>query len=356
VRRFVIGCGIAAFVLSGGLVLAKPAPAGTPAEAVVARLQKSYGVPGAQFAAAVRGKIVDAKSFGYADVASKTLVTNASRFPLASGSKPLTAMAIFTLIDDGKIALDTAAFPYLGLSSADKRFARITIAQLLNHSSGLKDNIRVTTADPLDVARAAVSTTLLFRPGKKQAYSNTGFNVLGAVIEKASGEEYRAYMQAHVFAPAGVTDAVAIDLAKPIPGMVTLYDTSNRVVANTVTLAGTPAGGWVMSATDVVKILVALDAGKIVSAKGRDAMFGALPKPLKPRSNGAYYGGGWDVVYHDPSGRLVYGKNGGFTGAYSWMEHDAKGAVFAELFNGGSSGQDAQWTTAKPIEAALANN
>lgn len=353
-QRFTVIFCAAAFVLTSGGVLAKPVPAGSPADAVVARLQTSYGVPGAQFAAASGGSIVDTKSFGYADVAAKKAVANDALFALASGSKPFTAMAVFTLIDRGKIALDTAAFPYLGLHAKDARFAKITIAQLLNHSSGLNGNIRVVSDDPLDVAKAAVATKLLFTPGRKQVYSNTGFNVLGAVIAKASGEDYRSYVRAAVFAKAGVTDAAALDLAKAIPGEVKQYDKSGNPAPNTIPLSGTPAGGWVMSATDMVKILVALDAGKIISAKSRAAMFGPLPAPLKPRSNGAYYGGGWDVVYHDPSGRLVYGKNGGTTGAYSWMEHDANGAVFAELFNGGKSGQDAQWATAKPIEKALA--
>jgi CubicO group peptidase (beta-lactamase class C family) len=358
VHRSVICAALVAFVLAGGLAAAKPAkPAkpsqsGTAADAVVAKLQQSYAVPGAQFAAAVGGKIVDTKSFGTADVSAKKPVTNTSLFALASGSKPFTAMAIFTLIDAGKISLGTTAFPYLGLHASDKRFATITVAQLLNHSSGLNGNIRVASGDPLDVAKGAVASKLLFTPGKKQVYSNTGFNVLGAMIEKASGQDYRAYLQAHVFTPAGAT-ASALDLAKTIPGEVKQYDKSGQAATNTIPLSGTPAGGWVMSATDIVKVLVALDAGKIISAKSRAAMFGPLPAPLKPRSNGAYYGGGWDVVYHDSSGRLVYGKNGGTTGAYSWMEHDASGADFAELFNGGKSGQDAQWATAKPIENAL---
>jgi CubicO group peptidase (beta-lactamase class C family) len=226
----------------------------------------------------------------------------------------------------------------------------------LNHSSGLKNDVRVLSSGPLDVAKAALATKLLFTPGRKQVYSNTAFNVLGAVIEKASGEDYRSYVRRNVFAPAGVTDAAALDLAKPVPNQVEQYDRSERAAVNTIPLSGTPAGGWVMSATDVVKILIAFDAGKIVSAQGREAMFGPLPKRLKPRPNGAYYGGGWDVVYHDRAGRLVYGKNGGITGGYSWMEHDAGGAVFAELFNGGKSGGDAQWTNAKPIENALAKH
>ena len=352
-RLSIACCGFAAILLPVSAVQAKPPQAETPAEAIVSKLQTGSQAPGAQFAAAVGGRIVESKGFGYADVSTKEPVRDDSLFMLASGSKPFTAIAIFTLIDDGKLSLDTKAFPYLGLHAADGRFAQITIAQLLNHSSGLNDNIRIVGKDPLDIAKAATDTTLLFKPGKKQSYSNTGFNVLGAVIEKAGGQDYRAYVQAKVFAPAGVT-AAALDLATPIPGQVKQYDKSSQPAVNTIPLSGTPAGGWVMSATDIVKVLVALDADKLISAKSREAMFGPLPEPLKPRSNGAYYGGGWDVVWHDPSGRLVYGKNGGTTGAYSWMEHDADGAVFALLYNGGSNAQDAQWASAKPIEKALA--
>jgi CubicO group peptidase (beta-lactamase class C family) len=346
---------VAAFALATGWVLARPAPAGTRAESVVAGLRKSYAVPGAQFAAAVGGKVVDAKSFGLADVAAKKPVTDATLFPLGSGSKPITAMAVFALIDAGKISLDTKAFAYLGLHAKDPNVARITIAQLLNHSSGLNGDIRVVSGDPLDVAKAAVAAKLIFTPpGTKQVYSNTGFNVLGAIVAKAAGVDYVTYVRRAVFRPAGVTDAAVLDLTKAIPNEVRRYGKSNETVANTIPVSGAPAGGWVMSATDVVKILIAFEAGKIVSAKGRAAMFGPLPKGLKPRSNGAYYGGGWDVVFHDASGRLVYGKNGGIPGAYSWMERDANGAVFAVLFNGGKSGQDAQWAAAKPIEKALA--
>ena len=353
-RRCATVAGGAAFALATGLVFARPAPAGTRAENVVAGLQRSYAVPGAQFAAAVGAKLVDAKSFGLADVAAKKPVTDAAIFPLGSGSKPITAMAIFALIDAGKISLDTKAFAYLGLRAKNPNVARITIAQLLNHSSGLSGDIRVVSRDPLDVAKAAVAAKLLFTPaGAKQVYSNTGFNVLGAIVAKASGVDYVAYVRRAVLQPAGVTDAAVLDLTKAIPNQVLRYGKSNETISNTIPLSGAPAGGWVMSATDVVKILVAFDAGKIVSSRGRAAMFGPLPKGLKPRSNGAYYGGGWDVVFHDASGRLVYGKNGGIPGAYSWMEHDANGAVFAVLFNGGKSGQDAQWASAKPIEKAL---
>jgi CubicO group peptidase (beta-lactamase class C family) len=353
-RRMLATTLAVATICTSAALAKKPLSGGSGADSVVARLQKQYDVPGAQFAAAVNGSIDDTKSFGDADVSAKEPVTNASLFALASGSKPFTAMAIFKLIDGGKLTLATKAFPLLKLTGTDKRFATITIAQLLNHSSGLNGNIKVSTTDPMDIAKQAVKSKLLFTPGQKQVYSNTGFNVLGAVIEKASGEDYHDFVRANVFAPAGVTDEAALDLAKPIAGEVKQYDKSGKPATNTIALAATPAGGWVMSATDVVKVLVAFDAGKIVSSQARAAMLGPLPKPLKPRSNGAYYGYGWDVVYHDSSGRVVYGKNGGTTGAYTWMEHDASGADFAMTYNGGKSGQDAQWATSKPIETALA--
>ncbi len=361
-RLSVIGCSLAAVLLPVGLALAQEAEPRTPAEKIVAGLRRDYQSPGVQFAAAINGQFVDTRSFGFAEHRRAAPVSDASLFAIASCSKSFTAMAMMKVISDsnGQITLKTKAFEYLGLldSSTDPRFAEITIEQLLTHSSGLVNNVRAESPDPLDVAKKAVAETRLAsgsKPGGQYIYSNIGFNVVGALISKASGGmSYRKYVQENVFKPAGAS-AVASALGQIIPGQVKQYNKEGIAVENTIPESGTPAGGWVMSATDIVKVLIAFDAGTIVPKDIAKKMFRPPIPPLEPRSNGAYYGLGWDLVYHDPSGGLVYGKNGGFDGAYCWMEHDANGADFALLFNGGTSGQDAQWDAAKPIERALAN-
>jgi CubicO group peptidase (beta-lactamase class C family) len=139
--------------------------------------------------------------------------------------------------------------------------------------------------------------------------------VLGAVIEKASGRTYIDFVRDNVF---------------------------------------TPAGGWVLVAADMVRVLVAYDAGKIVSPAARAAMLAAPVAPLKMRADGTAFGLGWDVVYR-PSGdsnAVFFGKNGGIVGSSTWIEHRPDGTDFAAFYNGGS-GSGAHRPGLTAVEAAL---
>jgi len=325
------------------------------ANAAFQAVARKSGAHGAAFAVAVRGRIVDVDGFGFADVAARTPVGPETMFALASCSKPITAMAIMKLIDGGKLTLGARAFPYLGIASrTDPRLGGITIKELLNHSSGLPHDVPASTNDPLDTARAAARVRLTFAPGSNQAYSNAGFNVLGAVIEKASGERYIDFVRDNVFAPAVVTRFGALDAGVAIPGQAVRYDKQGRVVSNRISEGGTPAGGWVLSAADMVRVLVAYDAGKIVSAASRAAMLAPPVAPLTLRSNGSAFGLGWDVVYRqggDPNA-VFYGKNGGITGSSAWIEHRPDGTDFAAFYNGGS-GVGAHRPGLVAVEAAL---
>lgn len=311
--------------------------------------------PGAAFAVASRGRLIDVRGFGYADVAAGEPVGADTMFALASCSKPITAMAIMKLVDERKLSLDTRAFDYLALGRPDDpRLRQITIKELLNHSSGLAHDVDAASDDPMNTARAALRAQLRFAPGSDQAYSNAGFNVLGAVIEKATGQRYIDYVRDVVFAPAGVTRFGALDAAAPIAGQAVRYDKRGGVVRNAKSEGGTPAGGWVLSAADMVKVLVAYDAGKIVSPAARAAMLAPPTPPLRPRADGSAFGLGWDVVRHtggDPDA-VFYGKNGGINGSSTWVEHRPDGIDFAAFYNGGNgSGAHRRGLTA--VERAL---
>jgi CubicO group peptidase (beta-lactamase class C family) len=344
--------------LGTALSLALPAGADpnlAKANEAMRAVVKKANAPGAAFAVASGGRIVDVTAFGYADVAARTPVGPDTMFALASCSKPITAMAIMRFVDDGKLSLGTRAFPYLGIeSTADPRVARITIEQLLNHSSGLPHDVDARTNDPMNTARAAAHVVLRFAPGSDQAYSNAGFNVLGAVIEKAGGRRYIDIVRDVVFTPAGVTRFAALDAGAPIPGQAVRYDKRGHVVSNRIAEGGTPAGGWVLSAADMVRILIAYDAGKIVSPVSRAAMLAPPVAPLQPRANGSAFGLGWDVVYRigNDSGAVFYGKNGGIAGSSTWIEHRPDGTDFAAFYNGGS-GIGAHRPGLAAVEAAL---
>ena len=155
----------------------------------------------------VGGKKAAAASIGYSNLQTAEKLTAASTFELASVSKQFTAVGILRLVDAGKLKLDQKlesifpAFPYKG----------ITIRQLLNHTGGLPsyeqlmvanwDRKKIATNNDIIAELTRLHPKEEFAPGAKWAYSNTGYAMLAAVIEKVSRKSYADYMQEQVFKP-----------------------------------------------------------------------------------------------------------------------------------------------------------
>ena len=146
-------------------------------------------------------------------------ITTRSRFNIGSAGKMFTGVAVGQLVEKGQVDLDTPIGRYVDDLTAEA--SKVTARQLLTHSSGLgnfftPDNVAVigrakTLAElkPLIVADVPA-----FEPGSRFAYSNSGFLLLGLLIEQASGQTYDAYIAEHIFAPAGMT---ASSLAPDLP-------------------------------------------------------------------------------------------------------------------------------------------
>jgi D-alanyl-D-alanine carboxypeptidase len=307
-----------------------------------------------QFAAAHNGAVAHTFVTGRADVASGTAATDKTIYAIESCSKAVTAMAAMKLIDAGKFSLDTNVFNYLALGKPkSSEVAKITVVELMNHSAGLPDEIKDTdSSDVMSKAKAVLGLSkLLFTPGQNQKYSNVGFAVLGAMVEKASGKQYQQFVEDEVFKPAGITDAQYEDGSKAYPQQATRYSAAGKALKNSITPDGTAGGGWMMSASDGAKLLAAYDAGKIISKASHDKMLAPPVAPLTPRKDGSYFGLGWDVVEHQ-NGRVMFGKNGGGNGAHAWLEHDFAGNDFA-VFSSGGNGTAAHAPGLKAVQAAL---
>ena len=142
--------------------------------------------------------------YGSADDAHRIPVTDRTLFDVGSVTKQFTAGAILQLAENGRLRLDDRLSRFFPSLPADKR--EITIAQLLSHASGLVEQIGddddVVTRDSL-LSRAARST-LQSAPGTRYAYSNLGYSILGAIVERVSGTAYEAYVHDHLFVPAGM--------------------------------------------------------------------------------------------------------------------------------------------------------
>ena len=156
------------------------------------------------------GRTALKRSYGLADLESKTKATPATNYRLASVSKQFTAAAVLSLIDDGKLELTTPLAQLIpGLP------AGITVHHLLTHHSGLADyedhmppgTHQVLDADVIAILRGVPK--LLAEPGAKYAYSNSGYAVLAQIVEKVSGEKYEDYLQRRILRRAGMKHSVA---------------------------------------------------------------------------------------------------------------------------------------------------
>lgn len=214
------------------------------------------------------------RAWGQADRVAKVPVALDTRFRIGSMNKMFTAVATLQLVQAGKLSLDGTVGQYLpGYPNAE--VAKATIHQLLTHSGGTGDffgpefdtqRLSLKTHD--DYVRLFGARGPTHPPGAEQRYSNYGFLLLGAIIERVSGQSYYDYVDEHVFAPAGMRDSGSLPEDVAVPGRAVAYtrkDGAWRDAADTLPYRGTAAGGGYSTAGDLLKFARALLAGKLLS-------------------------------------------------------------------------------------------
>jgi CubicO group peptidase (beta-lactamase class C family) len=274
---------------------------------------------------AKNGVTVASKAAGVANKATKAPIDLNTKFNLGSMNKMFTSVAIAQLAQAGKLSFtDTIAkhLPdYPNKEVADK----VTIHQLLTHTSGLgmywnekfmaQREKLVTVAAHLPLF---TSDPLLFPPGEKFQYSNSGFMVLGAIIEKVSGQDYYSYVQEHIYKPAGMSDTGFYEPGKDIPNLAIGYSRMSpdgkpleEAKDNTSTreVKGGPAGGGYSTAPDLVKFQQALLGYKLLDKQHTELI--TAGKVDMPRGMGRYGYGFGDMTF---GGKHSIGHNGGAPG------------------------------------------
>jgi D-alanyl-D-alanine carboxypeptidase len=228
-----------------------------------------------------RGAPLFERAYGTADRDTRTANTIETAFNLGSINKIFTSIAIRQLAASGKLSLDsTLARVWPEYPNRDVA-SRVTIRQLLDHSSGVTGNIfQLPGVAPGDVRHnrqivaALAATPLAFAPGSRTQYSNAGYVLLGGVIERVSGEEYYAYVQRHILAPAGMTRTGHLHKdslpARTARGYTTRGEAnpSDALVANSSILPGrgSAAGGGYSTVGDLRKFLATLRGGTLAGA------------------------------------------------------------------------------------------
>ncbi|MDH5367792.1 MAG: beta-lactamase family protein [Cyclobacteriaceae bacterium] len=150
------------------------------------------------------GEIIINKGYGEANKNTKTLNGPNTIFDIGSNTKQFTATAILKLVELGKLKLTDPLSTFFNNLPIDKQ--SITIHQLLTHSAGFLDALAhdFTEISQKDFFEQLFTSTLLSMPGEKYSYSNTGYSILGRVIELTSGQSYEAFLNKHLFTPAGM--------------------------------------------------------------------------------------------------------------------------------------------------------
>ena len=252
----VLGRRLGAFAAA---LIAFAAPAGaqvfTPEEAaqvdkVVAEALAATGVPSASVAVVRGGQLAFAKAYGKQSETMPAARAEA-KYQIASVSKQFTAAAILLLRDEGKLSLDDTVGRFVpGISGGD----RITIRQLLSHTSGLQDYwphdysfaAMERPIGPQGIVDRWAKKPLDFAPGTQWQYSNTGYVVAGMIVEKVSGRPLIEFLRARVFAPLGI-DAIDQDLATG-PGFPQGY---TRAALGPVRVETPAAKGWLYAAGEL---------------------------------------------------------------------------------------------------------
>ena len=222
------------------------------------------------------GKRLYEKAFGLADRDARIPIRLNTPFVFASQGKMFTAVAILQLVESGKVALDAPIGQYLTDYPNKEVASKVTVRHLLTHRGGMGDiNILGPEDGPnrqwvrtiADVIKLNGGRPPAFEPGSQQEYSNYGFILLGAIIEKVTAQSYYDYVKERVFRPAGML-ATAFPTREQMAGVAVPYTTiKGETVSSTGELPwrGMSAGGGISTADDELKFANALRAGKLIS-------------------------------------------------------------------------------------------
>lgn len=318
----------------------------TPAERMTGSLDSLFSCyfqsdgPGAVVLVKKGDSVIYDHSFGLADLATKAPMTDSTMLNICSVSKQFGAVALLKLAEEGRISLDDPVSKYFPQFKA-LFFARISLANLLSHTSGLPDarprteeqwrryrsihDSRFATVDDFalfceedESLRFMESLdSLAFEPGTAYEYQNPTFQLILPIVEKVTGEDFDTWMRRNIFDSAGMPETVYFEPDRRIPRMAHGYDLDSlgqwrECDYGEARFFGTKAdGGLYTSAREFLNWDAALYGDKVISASSREKAHSVYTDTDIPDTG---YGYGFFIeLRHDRPEKIYHtGDNGGF--------------------------------------------
>ncbi len=301
---------------------------------------KNANVPGLAYALVSGGEVTKSGFVGVLREGEAKTGSDNTVFIIGSVSKSFTALAVMQLVEKGRIKLDTQISQYLP-SFVDTPIAKVTIRQLLSHTSGLSlvqgnlsQNDYSMQQDALSkrverLARIAPQSP----PGVRWEYSNANYQILGKLIEVMSGRSFAEYLENNILKPVGMNDSY-VHNARANEELATghrpWFGTRLALSSNKTGLGSAPQGGIVSSARDMARYLSVMmnKQDDILSADGKARM-------MSPASDiSPEYGFGW---FLNPDDGVVYhsGSNPGYEALATMIPSENRAAVVLANANSG---------------------
>ncbi len=316
----------------------------TKAREVVKASLAEHDAPGLTVAVMVGGEIVWSQGFGMADLENRVPVRPHTKMRIGSVSKSLTSAAVGLLYEQGKLDLDAPVQRYV--PSFPKKRYPISVRQLGGHLAGIRSYLpggrsEMFNTRHYDSVSAGLelfqADPLLFEPGEKYSYSSHGFNLLSAVVEGASGQDFLSYMQENVFDPLGMKDTSADHTDQVIPHRTRFYERNGAGVWENAPYADNSykwaGGGFISTAEDLLRFGRGIISGGLLKPETVELLL--TPQRTKDgKSTG--YGIGWRSS-EDGRGRRQVGHGGSSVGGKTRLViyPDAE-VILAVMINTGS--------------------
>jgi CubicO group peptidase (beta-lactamase class C family) len=285
----------------------------TEVKGLVEQYMAKSKTPGVTLAIIKDGK-AEVHGFGLSDVENNVPARPDTVYQIGSVTKQFTATLVMRLVEEGKIRLDESILTYLSQLPAD--WKAVTVRHLLNHTSGIKSytstagfsGLMIRPGKHEDLLKLITSEKLEFAPGERWAYNNSGYYLLGMIIEKVTGKTYRAVLKEQILQPLGMDHSDLYGWSEIVPNRARGYTAGRN--ADYIDMAWPFAAGSLLSSVpDLIKWEAAQGSEKLLKRDSWNLMW----MPAKLNDGSVFpYGFGW-ALDKVPGSRVIE-HNGGIPG------------------------------------------